>query len=104
MSNKRLRKLTNDEREALEDEGHQLLRNFSDLMEKTYSDETHIPVVESHYMWAKKFICENKTGYQRYINTYMFDIKTKKSINSVKDDLAPYIHRLVTKNLSKIKP
>lgn len=104
MSKKRLRNLTDDQRYALEDEGHQLLRAFAELMNEPYSDETHIPVVQKHYEWAKQFVCINKTGYLRYMNTYMFDVNTRKSINSVKKDLAPYIHRLVTKNLNKITP
>lgn len=100
--NKRLKSLTVEERDMLEEEGHELLHKFADLMGSEFNVETHVPLIQAHYEWAKKFVCTNKTSYSKYMATYVYDKPTRDSINSVKPGLAVYIHQTVVKNLNKI--
>jgi hypothetical protein len=71
-------------------------------MPVSYNEEEQINLVQQHYDWAKKFICKNKAGYLQYINSYVKNSATRSAINSIKEDLPVYIHKIVLKNLSKI--
>jgi hypothetical protein len=105
MSNKirkkpKLSGLSKVEKEALEQEGLDLLNLFVSSMEETVDE---VELVQKHYLWAKKFMCKSKAGYMLYVNSLMYDKKTHDYINNKVEGLPEHMYNMIVSNVSQIK-
>lgn len=107
MSDKRVKNvasLSETDKENLEQEGYVLLNRFHEAMTAGTAVEDLTGLVLEHYLWAKKFICTNKTSYVRYVNSFVSNKKMRDYLagNGGKE-LPFFIHKTVMKNIGNIK-